>query len=563
DKEEGYGRLFNVFAMGDCGGFEGENGGVVFDDLEGVLGYYLKEKRGRVKGIPTTVNYYLLTGGEINYESYQRRLDTLVDGYCSGTKINAEEVKAKIQVNVFNEATLSSQDLTEKRKACLERRGLGAFAADSAPDVNGAYRIAVLGFGKTGQYAMEELYTHSAHLTSEKGENGVAYLPVRFIADVYDVTSDEKSGLFAYNHPLFRCIYGKDGAPLSTEEIVGRADKVGGQAFNALYGACARLGKKDEKSAAKFVEENMRFPVAVFHPQSCFAFPLMDCDRTDAMVKATKENNIRDIVVALGDDERNIAMANVVIDSFKRAFYADGACGCHVKIYVNLIERESVKRLDWQCGDEDIFSTPCKDGDGKAVQPYLSVIPFGCRNDMFSYATLIDDYSARLYSHGYDLIDQDENKAADFIGRLDDDYNAFRGNTDVSDGWRNLGQFKRKSNRSAQNFAVNYYEYYLLHGGKLTEEELAYLGRLEHERWNRFHISHGWIYGYYDRNDKPYKEMRRSMRHHDCLCAYDVMLSESTKKYDMINVRLGFIKEIVYGGNQDKKESRTDGGVND
>ncbi len=596
DKGENYGKLFNVFAMGDCGGFEGENAGVVFEDIESVLAHYTKVKRGKMKGIPTTVNYYILTGGEINYESYEHRVNSLIDGYLpvkvegDGKEESAENretaeiktkqelkrlakekkraeknaeketkrsietnasAKLKIQVNVFNEATLSSQDLIEKRKLQLRLDGEKAFEHDREPDGNGAYRIAVFGFGKTGQYALEELYTQTAYLIESGGE----YKPTQFIADVYDVTVKEKSGLFAYNHPLFRCLNGdKEGTARPTREVVEEAGKMDGAAFDALYSACETKskGKFSGEAARNYVEEKMAFPIAVFHPQSCFAFPLMRGGSTDATVKDAVLNDIRAIVVALGDDERNIAMANVLIDSFKRAFYTKERERCNVRIYVNLIEKDSVDRLDWTEDDRNRFSVV-----GGASRPYLSVITFGCRNDMFSYHTIIDDYGAQLYNYGYDIVQKDGGKSV-FTQKLGNDYNAYRETRDLYEKWWGLEQFKRQSNRSAQDFAENYYEYKKELKGELSDADITFLGRLEHERWNRYHISHGWIYGDFA---KPDKLARRGMRHHECLCPYDVMLDDGTKEYDLFNVRLGFIEGIVYGG-QSKGGAPTDDGEN-
>ncbi|MDE7087831.1 MAG: hypothetical protein K2O67_06535, partial [Clostridia bacterium] len=74
---------------------------------------------------------------------------------------------------------------------------------------------------------------------------------------------------------------------------------------------------------------------------------------------------------------------------------------------------------------------------------------------------------------------------------------------------------------------------------------------VEHERWNRFHIAHGWTYAPYDPKDGEIKSARRAMRQHNCLCTFDVMLDESTKKYDLANVRLGLIEGIVYCGERE------------
>lgn len=553
-------KLFNVFAMGDCGGFEGDNGEVVFGDMTAVLQSYVYAKKGEiVNDIPTTVNYYLLTGGEINFESYEHRLGLVFDdclnsdgvrevleSKCAGAdgkqreKIRngyLKQLKEKIQLNVFNEATLSSQSLVAARSRNLAAKGEGAFAIDSAPDDNGAYRIAVLGFGKTGQYAMKELYTQTAYL-------GDGYKPSRFIADIYDVTVKDKSGLFAYNHPFFRCLNEESGMPADTGAVVERADKLSGKAFDLLYARTKEVCGLSDGDAKAFVDENMQFPVAVFHSQSCFEFPFMSSDSASAAVNEVQKTGIRDFVVALGDDERNIAMANALIDNFKCAYFAGGRekPHRHITIYVNLIEEESVDRLNWHADDMRIFS----DVYGKDKRPFLSVVPFGSRQEMFSYATLIDDYRARLYDFGYSVLSgwEDGVSGNDFISALTSNYNVYRGNVSVSDSWLLKTPFVKLSNKSSQAFSVNYYERYKLSGGNVTPEEKELMARTEHERWNRFHISHGWIFAHYTGEERS---VRRAMRQHNCLCPFDKVLDESTKKYDEINVELGSIKGIVFG----------------
>lgn len=554
DVGENRNRLFYVFAMGDCGGFEGDNAETVFDDLNAVLSHYVKrDKKGNfVNEIPTAVNYFLLTGGEINYESYNRRLQAAVKqrlAELNAPETELEELKKKLQVNVFNEATLSSQDMLRQRKYNMSLQGEGAFVKDNLPDKNGAYRAVVFGFGKTGQYAMEELYIQSAHLIKSGGE----YTPTRYIADVYDPTIADKSGLFAYAHPLIRCVNEKTAALTDAKELISRADQVKGQAFGALYSEYSRLKGVDGAEAKKFVDSNMQFPVVAFHAQSGFTYPLLESDAADAAVNEAIAHNVRAFIVALGDDERDIAMANVLIDAFKRAqILSSNPPERHITIFVNLIERSSVSRLNWGKADREKFSR----GDN----PVLSVVPFGCRNVMFSYSTLIDDYGSKIYNYSYDQYtpsytekeaEEKKKNRDEFLAALKSDYFSYNGNEKLSDAWLEISPFSRRSNASAKEYSINYFEYYTLHGSTISDDELVFLGRVEHERWNRFHIANGWIYAPYNSKDKKLKAERKAIYQHNCLCPFDVMLDDDTKKYDLANVQLGTIEGIVYCGKRE------------
>ena len=335
------------------------------------------------------------------------------------------------------------------------------------------------------------------------------------------------------------------------KKLVARADAVQGQTFDALYEEYAKAAEVGYGEAKKAVDEKMQFPVLAFHSKSGYTYPLMDSEAADAAINEAAAHNIRAFIVALGNDESDIAMANVIIDAFKRAFTLGKIKPSYpVTVYVNLIEPRSFGRLNWQDGDEKAYAI-------NGV-PFLSVVSFGCRTEMFSYSKLMDDYAARLYNYSYGLYTpvygetEEEvskkrkkqlNERAAFRATLTVRYDYYRTDDGVSDSWTGVEPFVRRSNASAQEYSVNYLEFAAVHK-TVTDGDKAFLGRLEHERWNRFYIAHGWVYAKYP---KELKAARRDMRQHDCLCPFDVMLSDSVKQYDVANVELGLIEGIVYG----------------
>lgn len=594
DVAENHGKLFYVFAFDNSGDYESCNADVVFDDVQATLEEYVGEKQGiSQNGLPTVLNYYVLTSGRVNFESYDRRLKETVDArieklpeafYWDGKgkkpKNLYDYVDSQIQINVVSEATLSAHSLVLARKARLNELGDEAFERDAEPDGNGAYRVAVIGFGRTGVVATEELYTHTAKLI--KTENG--YTPVQFIADIYDLNIDEKSGIFAYNHPLFRCINDKSGNISPTADVLATAKTVGGEAFGVLYSEYREQSGKTDEQARDFIDKNMSFPIAVMHKGNCFGYPFLSGMGTETAVAAAAENNVRDFVVALGNDERNIEMANMIIDSFRRLFLNAELAGKnlkfpHVKIYVNIIDSRNKSLINWRWGvDEQLFTRPY----GGDERPRLSVIPFGFREEMYSYETFVEDYRERIYNYGYtlltDIIEAEKEHKAEkqrlydqFRDNLNKDYNYYRNSEEVIDKWMTLSQYLRLSNRSALDFSINYYKYKQLQIKNNLSIDKDFLTRLEHERWNRFFISHGWVYARYykhldktgltkeeiDEAKKKEKNLRRQVRHHNCICPFDEMLDEYTKDYDRGNVELGFIRGIVFG---EEKAKKTDGG---
>ncbi|MDE7107106.1 MAG: hypothetical protein K2O39_02160, partial [Clostridiales bacterium] len=540
------------------------------------------------------LNYYVLTSGEVNYESYERRSEEVISEQISGLPKEFEwcgpaaqkpkdlikYIDSKTQINVINEAALSSHSLVLARNKHLNELGDRAFELESAPDEHGAYRVAVIGFGKTGQYAMEELYIHTARL--DKKSDG--YVPTQFIADVYDDDINKKSGLFAYNHPLFRCLDEKNNPISDTSATMARAKNITGEGIEILRSEYMEQAKAEQTKAQKFIDSKMAFPVAVMHKGNCFAYPFLAAEGTETAIAAVRDYGIRDIVVALGNDERNIDMTNILIDSFRRLFLKEELADeksdlklklPHVKIYVNIIDKRNKALIDWRWEKDEALLThkyECNANGEITDYPRLSVIPFGYREKMYSYSPFIEDYRERLYNYGYNLRtaindanEQDkplvQQNYDQFKASVAKDYNAYKSNEDAIDQWMTISQFLRLSNKSAQAFSINYYKYKKLHAGEFSAADWDYLVRLEHERWNRFFISHGWVYAKYYKDDKyktmsdedkkeekkKEKDARRQVRQHNCLCPFDVMLDDYTKAYDRGNVELGFIKEIVFG----------------
>lgn len=324
----------------------------------------------------------------------------------------------------------------------------------------------------------------------------------------------------------------------------------------------------------------MAFPIAVMRRENAFAYPFLASEGAETAVDWAYENGIRDFVIALGNDEKNIEMANMLIDSFRRSFLKisleNGKFDKHhVKIYVNLIEKRNKALINWRWeNDAKTFTRPYEQNEQNQLIncPLLSVVPFGYREEMYSYDSLIEDYRERIYNYGYNLLSsiisakEDErqsceNAYAEFKKSIGANFDVLRNNEEAIDQWMTISQFIRLSNKSALNFAINYFKYAESRNNNLTAEDWDYMIRLEHERWDRFFIAHGWVYAKYckfaDFTDKTAdekkeikkkeKESRREVKQHNCLCPFDEMLDEYTKAYDRGNVELGLIKGIVYG----------------
>ena len=113
------------------------------------------------------------------------------------------------------------------------------------------YRALVLGFGPNGQQALQSLFIDTSYVDEEG-------MPYKFVADVYDISAEEKGGQFSGMHPLFLCAMCKDLSPISLD------DKILEKGYERL---CKIYGTTDYKK----LDEKMGFPVIGLHNQSCFS----------------------------------------------------------------------------------------------------------------------------------------------------------------------------------------------------------------------------------------------------------------------------------------------------
>ncbi len=248
-------KFFALALNADLKGSEATNADRVYDEIAAMTDEATAGKAPFVKA-----SFYFMVASEINYEAYKRRMNDVVqdhlirsdidtnrlDGalaaeyYC---ELDKEAAKTRDSVKIertkrelfckkcakviqkycalyaFSEAKLAVKTLIEGRTKLFEKaiasakaNGKDALAADRLPVADfvgngGKYRVMVLGFGKTGQLALNALFSDTAYLD----EDGVQ---PRFVADIYDV--DAKAGLFSSEHPMYLCASADKGyAPMS------------------------------------------------------------------------------------------------------------------------------------------------------------------------------------------------------------------------------------------------------------------------------------------------------------------------------------------------------------
>ena len=537
------------------------------------------------------VNFYILADNDINYEFYKREVEKIVSDAIKEYDAEAlyNEIKRKygieidsrngakdkvvkffssyFQLTIINEAELAGKCLAKERQRVLlssSSEGVSAnlnFVRNSLPNQENNYRVMVLGFGINGQQSMKALYQSTAYID----ENGI---PSRFVADVYDPQTANSAGLFGFKHPMFICVDKQREIASVTEEewkkevrfseiytdaeiqdysklvevdvnknLASVKEKYQNNSERDGYLKkyeewCKSFNSANPKSYAD-VEKYLSFPVVCFHKISAFEDLFLKFLDKKTGASSTKEY-YKAFIIALGDDERNILMANALISDILCERATSGRT-LEATIYVNIRDKKNYERINWNS-----FS--------KTFAQEINVVVYGASEDMFSYDMIIDDSEAMKFNYGYSILNGriynhlrgyymglSEEKIGDLVklaipeGGYDGAYRAMR------EKWLFIDVFKKQSNYAVSSFGVYYkacYELALENKRALSREEVIRLASIEHERWNRFHIANGWFF-----------DSKRSdeIKIHNNICSVN-MLTVSNRLYDLINVVAGMSK---------------------
>lgn len=471
--------------------------------------------------------------------------------------ILAMYVYSILQVNLVNEAYLSSLSLIDERYKKLGASSIWEHLASVDEwQGNSEYKALILGFGGNGQNALHALYYASPHLEDDGSSTG-------FYADVFDTNIEEIEGMFAKNHPLYHCY------PISSSDV-----DVNEEEIKNYYKEFLKNDGKGNYSYEEFCSK-MQFPKIVFHRDSCSSVSFIkffdektgkEFTANGESFKKNKEYNI--IVIALGNDSTNIAIANTIIDDIKRELYLEINSGERIHnrrrqcIAVNIRDKNNLRKLNWN-------ETDFKYGLFKNVV----VFPFGSKEDIYTFDKIIDHSAMYEYNTNYinmtHKIDELQIKKSnnstlearfnlamttlsdkfcverDVNGelRLDKLFSKIYEERNKADKLEidsikyNLSYFKLTNFKKETNRISNVYSRIMRRAVKhfcrnekgeysLNLDCVRKLVVLEHERWNRFMISHGWIYS---------KVKGEEHKMHNAILPL-ANISEYSFAYDLVNV---------------------------
>lgn len=562
-------KFFALALNADLKGSEATNADRVYDEVAAMTDEATAGKAPFVKA-----SFYFMVASEINYEAYKRRMNDVVqdhlirsdidtnrlDGalaaeyYC---ELDKEAAKTRDSVKIemtkrelfckkcakviqkycalyaFSESKLAVKTLIEGRTKLFEKaiasakaNGKDALAADRLPVADfvgngGKYRAMVLGFGKTGQLALNALFSDTAYLD----EDGVQ---PRFVADIYDNAA--QVGLFSSEHPMYLCASAGDNySPMSEGEFEKKTE----YQLNKIKDAFKPIAA--EGYATEEIVEKMRLPRLVFHRVSCFEPDFFD--ELDRQTEKSGKNVSRKLeynayIIALGDDESNIAMANALLDDFKHDKRGFDAVKGSVIVYVNVRDSRNRCRIS--------------PSEGR-----INVVLFGDASDMYTYRNIVDIEDDKKFNYAYQLLggytkydgkdkkigevtvhnkfeadiakifadfgkpnaagEDFEKKVKDVVALL-----AERIDVDPEESeqkWMECTMMDRESNYGARRFGRLFA--HIIDEAKIVDDKLLMrLSEIEHIRWMRLMMAYGWIYS--GKKDKEIKE-------HDNLCPFEML----------------------------------------
>lgn len=257
------------------------------------------------------------------------------------------------------------------------------------------FEVLIIGFGQTGQMALNNLYVNSVSIEPSSKSKEVKdkklerrYIPSRFVAHVFDNNISQSIGVFAQTHPSYL-----------VKKISGNMEEKEGEFFNLM--TLLDYYKNDYKGLFYEIDEMLKFPFIYAHDKNCKDMEFLESidgltgaiDSSDRITKnfAKIIGKISAIVVALGDDEENINVANALLQGIRQEVYRGGEYYYHT-IYVNIRDERNLSRLNWADAIEAVKHSG------------VFVRPFGCRDRMYSYEYVVEEEESIKANNIYNAI---------------------------------------------------------------------------------------------------------------------------------------------------------------
>lgn len=304
-------------------------------------------------------------------------------------------------------------------------------------------RILCLGFGDTARKTVKALYANNNS---------------NMVVDVVDSDISNKEGLLKRNH---RGFYVTDENP----------SKNGGTLFSG--NVCPASG------VAKELYEYSNLLTLRLCEKTCMDREITDY--IDQVVLPTQTAvNYDAIIIAMGDDERNITFFRSLITDAVQELIAGNSEGVQtskIKIFIHLREKYNGYRLYWNDKEDGAIKWK-RGGKECSITDYISVIPYGYKEDVFTYDEIVRDDEACAQNGAYAEAVNTEGKEIDW-----------------AEEWFKTSIYHKWSSKVCKNMYMYYGNMYRFaqagENKKYMEDYRQIMALMEHRRWCRFMICNG------------------------------------------------------------------------
>ena len=536
---------------------EEENLSFVFDDARKLLTLLPADRKAHLTC--NTVEYYILSKREKNYQAYQGKIDALKKEF----KYKEDDYAKRyfpVSVTVWGEANAVA-DIAAKAVHTVVGKDDEWENALCGKEV----RVWSLGFGANAQAIVKNLYIHTARLFLNEG--GHLYLPNNFRAEVFSPDAETTGAFLSYENPFAIFLYDQNATPQpgggggkkSHPSEADQKDKIDDLFLSGAERMLkAAFGKSDTKDwAANFLEngkiksgilhpEELTVPVINMHKESCVDFDFLDrLDNVTGKGEGKKTDRPQFIVIATGDDYQNIRLTNALVYDIEREALAENASVSKQMLIVNLRDHKNADLFNSKyLGKHEIYA---EDGYSTIkINDNLIIAIVGMNTHLYS-KDIIEYEKSTNYSYNYDIAQSIGNsemisslisqyyanptlsKPADWEEAIKSIQNAILAKNEdknarkmILKNWRNMGQWDKESNQSARLFLRVFEK----QRSKIEQDPATAIKYMltEHQRWMRLHFANGWIPGPKDKVKKI----------HSCLLAYN-LVDPFTYIYDLVN----------------------------
>ena len=495
-----YDKDFVIFAFDtvDHIPVEEDNLDVVFDDI--------KARIEQDKDDGLRIEYILLSKRNVNYQAYESANNRMKEAWEKTDKSQGVQYSERFVLDVWNEAQVSA------RRGVRKLMDVGMID-DIVSGEKGDIRVWSLGFGGVAEAITNEIFVATPGFVNGNARG--------YSVEVYDTDVEQVEGLFRFKHPTYAyCEVGET-------ERVAIADKR------------KELG----------YSESMPCPVYTFNGVNCLGrdFSVMADSNDNGNHKNVLTPDV--IVIATGDDYRNVSIANALIQDLVNE-------NAHKKQYVmvNIFDDHNNNLIS-------TFGNKFDENGILKINDKLTVIIVGNMSDTYDYASYVEykkEGALKNWTYGsVDLtgIDGDINRV--FSKKIDGetitDADLELIANDISILENKLKGINQEQVKDAMKkfYALDMWSkesnYSVVFVGKLygktrdsvslnTMQEIFdwyyQMSQVEHDRWTRSHLSDGWVYK---------KQKNKKHKQHNCLIEFD-KLDINTIAYDTLNVVWGEMK---------------------